>query len=68
MAKQSTFNPEYAPLWQKALYNAKNVVEGWDKNIQQTKAELKREWKDGNWKDPKLTTEYRPENTFEETA
>jgi hypothetical protein len=41
MAKQSTFNPDTAPLWQQALYKAKQVTEGWDKNIQQTKDELK---------------------------
>lgn len=44
MAKQSTFNPDTAPLWQQALYKAKQVTEGWDKNIQQTKADVKNEW------------------------
>ena len=41
---QNTFDPKKAPLWQQALYNAKTTVEGWDKNIKQTKSDLKNEW------------------------
>ena len=68
MAKQSTFNPDTAPLWQQALYKAKQVTEGWDKNIQQTKADVKNEWQ--SWAVLKWlrSPEVRPERAFEETA
>lgn len=68
MADQKSFNPDTAPLWQQALYKAKQVTEGWDKNIQQTKADVKNEWQ--SWAVLKWlrSPEIRPERTFEETA
>lgn len=32
------------PLWKQALKSAKNVTDTWDRNIEQTKADVKREW------------------------
>lgn len=32
------------PLWKQALKSAKNVTDTWDRNIEQTKADIKREW------------------------
>lgn len=65
--QSNTFNPQNAPLWQQALYSAKNVVEGWDKEIEKTKAGLKEEWNRGV-RDKDMLNAYKPENTFEQTA
>ena len=65
--QSNTFNPQTAPLWQQALYKAKNVVEGWDKEIGKTKAGLKEEWNRGV-RDKDMLNAYKPENTFEQTA
>ena len=32
------------PLWKQALKSAKNVTDTWDRAIEQTKADVKREW------------------------
>jgi hypothetical protein len=32
------------PLWKQALKSAKNVTDTWDRTIEQTKADVKREW------------------------
>ena len=32
------------PLWKQAIKSAKNVTDTWDRNIEQTKADVKREW------------------------
>lgn len=65
--QSNTFNPQNAPLWQQALYSAKNAVEGWDKEIEKTKAGLKEEWNRGV-RDKDMLNAYKPENTFEQTA
>lgn len=69
MANQSTFDPKTAPLWQQALNSAKKTVEWWDKNIQQTKSDLKKEresWAILKW--VRTNSEIKPEKAFEETA
>lgn len=43
VAKQKkTINTD--PLWKQGLKSVKNVTDTWDKNIEQTKANLKNEW------------------------
>lgn len=56
------------PLWKQALKSAKNVTDTWDRNIEQTKADIKREWESWAVLEGLRSPEIKPVNAVEETA
>ena len=56
------------PLWKQALKSAKNVTDTWDRNIEQTKADVKREWESWAVLEWLRSPEIKPVNAVEETA
>lgn len=68
VSTNTNYNTSTDPLWKQSIRWVKNMFDKFDEQIQSDKAKLKEELETWSWIDPNITTPYKPQDTFEQTA